>query len=228
MSEIPEELERWRTRRQGELTSPESWLGLVGLFWLEPVRNWVGSADDAIVRLPGKPASLGDLRLYGVCHLPAAAARDLAAVRRTGGREMAWRRLACQGLSTSCAGPGKFRSSVRLRRSRIQRPAPRRARRSTNGRSWPAHLARWPAFHGRGNPPAAGKNDALESTTQFKQPVVCLLHRPAGRCASPSARSAWSIFWPPRPFTGWPSRDCSSLTATRLLSPSMPSISPIS
>jgi hypothetical protein len=65
MSEIPEELERWRARRQAELNSPESWLGLVGLFWLEPGLNRVGSADDAIVRLPGGPACLGDLHVDG-------------------------------------------------------------------------------------------------------------------------------------------------------------------
>lgn len=63
MNETPEELESWRARRQAELTSPESWLGLVALFWLEPGRNRVGSADDAIVRLPGGPACLGDLDL---------------------------------------------------------------------------------------------------------------------------------------------------------------------
>ena len=69
MSEIPEELERWRARRQAELTSPESWLGLVGLFWLEPGLNRVGSADDAIVRLPGGPACLGDLHVEDGGHV---------------------------------------------------------------------------------------------------------------------------------------------------------------
>ncbi len=53
MSEIPEELERWQARCQAELSSPGNWPGLVGLFRLEPWLNRVGSADDAIVRLPG-------------------------------------------------------------------------------------------------------------------------------------------------------------------------------
>ena len=86
MSETPEEFERWRARRQAELTSPESWLGLVGLFWLEPGLNRVGSADDAIVRLPGGPACLGDLHVDG-------------------GR-VTWRPVSgrCCGLQTDAAG----------------------------------------------------------------------------------------------------------------------------
>ena len=69
MGEIPEELERWRARRQAELTSAESWLGLVGLFRLEPWLNRAGSADDASVRLQARierdpKAALGS-RGYG-------------------------------------------------------------------------------------------------------------------------------------------------------------------
>ena len=53
----------WRKQRHDELAGPESWLGLTGLFWLEHGVNAVGSADDAIVRLPGGPQRLGILRL---------------------------------------------------------------------------------------------------------------------------------------------------------------------
>lgn len=52
---------RWRERRQAELHGPDSWLGLVGLFWLEPGRNAVGSDEAAAVCLPAGPAHLGDL-----------------------------------------------------------------------------------------------------------------------------------------------------------------------
>lgn len=51
----------WRRARHAELSGPESWLGLVGLFWLEAGVNRVGSADDCPVRLPEGPAHLGDL-----------------------------------------------------------------------------------------------------------------------------------------------------------------------
>lgn len=56
------DLKHWQAQRQAELSAPDSWLGLVGLFWLEPGVNRVGSADDSAVQLPGGPAHLGDLR----------------------------------------------------------------------------------------------------------------------------------------------------------------------
>ena len=57
--------ERWRNARHAELSGPESWLGLTGLYWLEPGVNVVGSADDAAVRLPGGPAHQGLLEWNG-------------------------------------------------------------------------------------------------------------------------------------------------------------------
>jgi uncharacterized protein (DUF1684 family) len=55
-------LAAWRQARHDELAGPESWLGLVGLFWLEAGLNRVGNAEDSAVQLPGGPAHLGDLR----------------------------------------------------------------------------------------------------------------------------------------------------------------------
>lgn len=52
---------RWQTARHAELAGPESWLGLTGLYWLEPGINAVGSADDAMVKLPGGLAQQGVL-----------------------------------------------------------------------------------------------------------------------------------------------------------------------
>lgn len=52
---------RWRERRFEELSAPQSWLGLVGLFWLEPGNNPVGSAAGSTVPMPEGPAHLGDL-----------------------------------------------------------------------------------------------------------------------------------------------------------------------
>lgn len=56
---------RWRERRLRELTAPESWLGLVGLYWLEPGRNTVGSAPGSAVPMPEGPSHLGDLLWEG-------------------------------------------------------------------------------------------------------------------------------------------------------------------
>ena len=56
-----DDVKQWQAQRHAELSAPDSWLGLVGLFWLEPGTNRVGSGDDCLVRLPGGPAHLGDL-----------------------------------------------------------------------------------------------------------------------------------------------------------------------
>ena len=58
-------LAAWQQARHDELAAPDSWLGLIGLFWLEPGVNPVGSAADAAVSLPSGPAHLGDLRWEG-------------------------------------------------------------------------------------------------------------------------------------------------------------------
>lgn len=55
----------WQKARHDELSAPDSWLGLIGLCWLEPGVNSVGSAAAAVVRLPSGPAQLGDLRCEG-------------------------------------------------------------------------------------------------------------------------------------------------------------------
>ena len=54
--------QRWQAARRDELAGPESWLGLIGLFWLEPGLNTVGGAEASCVQLPAWPPHLGDLR----------------------------------------------------------------------------------------------------------------------------------------------------------------------
>jgi uncharacterized protein (DUF1684 family) len=63
----------WREERLRSLQAPDSWLGLIGLFWLEEGDNVVGSAADAAVPLPSGPPQLGVLRwsAAGVLWLPA-------------------------------------------------------------------------------------------------------------------------------------------------------------
>lgn len=60
-----DDLKAWQARRHAELSSPDSWLGLIGLFWLEPGINSVGSAPGATVQLPAGPAQFGDLHWEG-------------------------------------------------------------------------------------------------------------------------------------------------------------------
>ncbi len=45
------EIEGWRARRAASLTSPDGWLTLVGLYWLEPGTSRVGAAPDVEVFL---------------------------------------------------------------------------------------------------------------------------------------------------------------------------------
>lgn len=56
-----EDLMRWQAQRHAELSGPDSWLGMQGLFWLEPGVNQVGSGEHCGVRLPSGPVHLGDL-----------------------------------------------------------------------------------------------------------------------------------------------------------------------
>jgi uncharacterized protein (DUF1684 family) len=58
-------VKQWQAQRHAELSAPDSWLGLVGLFWLAPGTNRVGSGDECPVHLPGGPAHLGDLLWTG-------------------------------------------------------------------------------------------------------------------------------------------------------------------
>jgi len=44
-------VQAWRRRREERLRDPEGWLSLIGLEWLHPGENRVGSAPEAAVRL---------------------------------------------------------------------------------------------------------------------------------------------------------------------------------
>lgn len=57
----PDGWQAWRQARHDELAGADSWLGLAGLYWLEPGRNPVGSATP--VALPGAPPLLGEILL---------------------------------------------------------------------------------------------------------------------------------------------------------------------
>lgn len=46
------DLQAWQRERQAELAAPSSWLGLIGLFWLQPGINRVGSTEESEVVLP--------------------------------------------------------------------------------------------------------------------------------------------------------------------------------
>ncbi|MCB4358170.1 DUF1684 domain-containing protein [Quatrionicoccus australiensis] len=58
---MSQELKDWQAQRHAELSGPDSWLGMQGLFWLEPGENRVGSSENCRVQLPSGPAHLGDL-----------------------------------------------------------------------------------------------------------------------------------------------------------------------
>lgn len=55
------ELARWRVERIERLKAPDGWLSLIGLHWLAPGENSVGTADDCTIRLSAGPAYLGSV-----------------------------------------------------------------------------------------------------------------------------------------------------------------------
>jgi uncharacterized protein (DUF1684 family) len=56
----------WREAHKAELLKPDGWLSLVGLEWLQPGDNPIGSATDNKTRLAaGSPAHLAVLRIEG-------------------------------------------------------------------------------------------------------------------------------------------------------------------
>lgn len=59
------EIEQWRQQRLARLTSPTGWLTLVGLNWLKPGANTLGSAPDNSIVLAQWPAHLGTVQLDG-------------------------------------------------------------------------------------------------------------------------------------------------------------------
>jgi uncharacterized protein (DUF1684 family) len=61
-----QDLAAWRAARETELAAPDGWLTLVGLEWLRPGVNSLGSAPDNRIKLPvGAPAHLGLLTVSG-------------------------------------------------------------------------------------------------------------------------------------------------------------------
>lgn len=58
---MQQEQKKWQVWRHAELSAPDSWLGMAGLFWLQPGVNRVGCGDDCLVCLPEGPPHLGDL-----------------------------------------------------------------------------------------------------------------------------------------------------------------------
>jgi uncharacterized protein (DUF1684 family) len=59
MDDYSREIEQWRARRVARLTAPDGWLSLIGLHWLEPGPNTLGSAADNAIVLAKAPPHLG-------------------------------------------------------------------------------------------------------------------------------------------------------------------------
>ncbi|MBN8481617.1 MAG: DUF1684 domain-containing protein [Xanthomonadales bacterium] len=59
------EIEAWRVQRAERLKAPNGWLSLVGLDWLKPGRNTIGSAKDNDIVIARAPARLGTITLDG-------------------------------------------------------------------------------------------------------------------------------------------------------------------
>jgi uncharacterized protein (DUF1684 family) len=62
-AEVTKQVEQWKQGRLQRLTAPDGWLSLVGLEWLHPGANRVGSASDNDIVLRVGPAHLGVVTL---------------------------------------------------------------------------------------------------------------------------------------------------------------------
>ena len=59
------EIESWRKQRLERLQAPDGWLSLVGLEWLKPGTNKIGSASDNDIVIARAPAHLGHVDWSG-------------------------------------------------------------------------------------------------------------------------------------------------------------------
>ncbi len=68
-------VQQWRSQRVERLTAPDGWLSLIGLEWLKPGTNTIGTAVDNDIVLKAGPAHLGTLTLApeGSLHMALAA-----------------------------------------------------------------------------------------------------------------------------------------------------------
>jgi uncharacterized protein (DUF1684 family) len=64
-SAYDQQILHWRATRLKNLRAPDGWLSLIGLEWLQPGANRIGSATDNDVVLKAGPAHLGTLTLAG-------------------------------------------------------------------------------------------------------------------------------------------------------------------
>ncbi|HNR92475.1 MAG TPA: DUF1684 domain-containing protein [Dokdonella sp.] len=64
-AEHAQDVEAWRAQRLSRLTAPTGWLSLVGLDWLKPGRNTIGSAKDNDIVIAKAPMKLGTVLLDG-------------------------------------------------------------------------------------------------------------------------------------------------------------------
>jgi uncharacterized protein (DUF1684 family) len=62
-ADVTKQVEQWKQGRLQRLTAPDGWLSLVGLEWLHPGANRVGSASDNNIVLKVGPAHLGVVTL---------------------------------------------------------------------------------------------------------------------------------------------------------------------
>ena len=73
-------VEQWRSGRVGRLTAPAGWLSLIGLEWLQPGANRIGSGADNDLVLKAGPQHLGVVTLAADGSMRLALAADSAAL----------------------------------------------------------------------------------------------------------------------------------------------------